>query len=187
MSGGAPSAGSWSDEDLASEDFPFFQKYGKSRVKTTEKVLLLFYAHNPNRQPPMGMERNIRLGAWCSSLEEIPETELMPLAEAVLRRHTTPFLPTPAAMIALRSGDEAIFDDEGKSGSVARSNVTAYESWEDQKARSMRAAQSSLPEAPVPLAISPEELMEKLRSPHIEIRSRKVEEAAAMMSDESLL
>ncbi|MBW3635008.1 MAG: hypothetical protein KY445_00910 [Armatimonadetes bacterium] len=181
-----PSKTSWTEADLAHPDFQFFEKYGKTRVKETEKVLLWFCSWK-GTEPFQGMDRRIRLGQWCESLSEIPVAQLLPLAQEETRHRTSDFFPTPANLHARRSGEETTLGEDGKPEKATRANVAAYESWDEQKARMERAARESLPESLPPLEIDPEELKRRLKSPHTEINSRRIEMEEETLSDEALL
>ncbi|HEX9996528.1 MAG TPA: hypothetical protein VGB45_05240, partial [Abditibacterium sp.] len=159
--GQMPSKTSWTDDDLAHPDFQFFEKYGKARVKETEKVLMYFCVCK-SMQPFQGIDRRLRLGAWCDALSLIPIDELMPLAQEEWRHRTSDFFPTPADMHARRNGDETSVGDDGRIEKATRANVAAYESWDEQKARMERAAQNALPEPIPPLEIDPEDLKTRL-------------------------
>jgi hypothetical protein len=156
-----PSKTSWTDDDLSSPDFQFFEKYGKKRVKETEKVLLWFCSWK-GMEPFQGMDRRIRLGTWCDSLSTIPVSELLPLAQEITRHRSSPYFPTPADMHARRNGEETSVGDDGKIEKATRANVVAYENWDKQKTGMERAAQNALPEPMPPLEIDPEDLKTRL-------------------------
>ena len=118
-----------------------------ARHAAVEKILVLFYAAY-DREPPEGAEKKVKIGVWASALENVPTSQLLPLARQELRERESAFLPVPADLLRRWTASRS-YTPEGAP------NPDAYLPYVPAKV-------PALPQPLPPLQIEPAELKRRL-------------------------